>query len=409
MCIRVKVVKLKVRIGVFVLVCAALLAIAASQVVVSWDTEQSECSTCHTNQGVITVNTVTTVDTEPGATFSLNVQVDGTGGPSTLLVRFPTLVEDNDEFTYIGLDASGTVNDGDSADTNGAALQIEVDYSIVAPAIAGTYTLKVYGVGNNQHSQSALITVNAIPAGPGPLITNVNGTPDIPLEDETVLVKANVTSADTIVGVTLQYSTDNGTNWNNVTMTLVGGLYQGTIPVLPDGTYVVFRIVAVDDNGIWSVSGELSYRVGDIPLPPPPPPLQFHYGWYLGVPALILAYVGTALEYYDEERFTREHGIMLSLAYFLTLINVISLVTTSPGAWSALNPINLIQFDLARLTPFLHSWHIWLGIVSMIFGTLALVSHLAGWKTCNLGLPAVLLWTILGLTGMYFNVVGFVM
>jgi len=407
--IRVNTVKMKVRIGVIVLVCTAVLVIAASQLAIGWSTEQNECSLCHTaSPSGISVTTVASVDTEPGDTFSLNVRVDGTGGPTVLLVRFPTNVEDNADFTYVGLDASGTVNDGDAADLDGGSLLIEVDYSIVAPVVAGTYTLRVYGAGNNGHSASADITVNAIPAGPGPLITNINGTPDIPLEDQDVVVTANVTAGVAITDVTLQYSINNVT-WYNVTMSLVGNLYHGTIPAQLDGTYVTYRIVAVDEDGIWSVSGVLSYRVGDIPLPPPPPPLQFHYGWYLGAPALVIAYIGTALEYYDEERFTREHGIMLSIAYFLTLINVISLITASPGSWTALNPIHLFQFDLLNLTPFLHSWHIWLGIISMILGTLALISHLAGWKTCNLGLPAVLLWTILGLTGMYFNVVGFVM
>lgn len=401
---------MKVRIGVFVLVCAAVLLVAGSQLAVGFDNVESDCSVggCHTNPSTIVVNTVTTIDTEPGATFSLNVQVDATGGPSTIVVKFPTGVADNADFTYVGLGASGLVRDDEAADVDTDPLQIEVDYSIVAPVVAGTYTLRLYAVGDGGTGTSTSITVNSIPSGPGPLITNINGTPGIPIEDEDVVVTANVTSGVAIAGVTLQYSTNNVT-WSNVTMTLVGQLYQGTIPAQPDNTYVTYRVVAVDEDGIWSVSGVLSYRVGDIPIPPPPPPLQFHFGWYLGAPALVIAYIGTALEYYDEERFTREHGIMLSIAYFLTLINVVSLITANPSAWSALNPINLIQFDLLRLTPFLHSWHIWLGIISMIFGTLALVSHLAGWKTCNLGLPAVILWTILGLTGMYFNVVGFVM
>jgi hypothetical protein len=408
MYIRVKAVKMKVRIGVFVLVCVALLFVAASQLAVGNADWQNDCSACHSNPSTIVINTVTTIDTEPSATFSLNVQVDATGGPTSLVVKFPTGVSDNADFTYVGLDASGFVRDDDAADVDTDALQIEVDYSIVAPVVAGTYTLEFYAAGNGGTGTSVSITVNSIPAGPGPLITDINGTPGIPLEDEDVAIIANVTSAVAITGVTLQYSTNNVT-WNDATMTLVGQLYHGTIPAQPDDTYVTYRIVAVDEDGIWSVSGVLSYRVGDIPLPPPPPPLQFHYGWYLGMPALVIAYIGTALEYYDEERFTREHGIMLSIAYFLTLINVVSLITTSPSSWSALNPVNLFQFDLLRLTPFLHSWHIWLGIISMIFGTLALISHLAGWKTCNLGLPAVILWTILGLTGMYFNVVGFVM
>jgi hypothetical protein len=132
-----------------------------------------------------------------------------------------------------------------------------------------------------------------------------------------------------------------------------------------------------------------------------------HYGFYLGLPAIVLAYLGTALEYYDEERFTRIHGYMLTAAYFLTLINVCWLFIEDPATWTALDPMYLI--NPAQILLFVHSWHIWLGIISMIFGTLALISHIAGWKTCNLGLPAVILWTILGLTGVYLNTEGFLL
>jgi hypothetical protein len=84
------------------------------------------------------------------------------------------------------------------------------------------------------------------------------------------------------------------------------------------------------------------------------------------MPAIFLAYIGTALEYYDEERFTRVHGIMLSAAYILTTINVLALFTSDPAGWTALNPIYL--FDMSNILLFVHSWHIWLGFVSMYFG-----------------------------------------
>ncbi len=406
--LRVKALRARVRVGILVVVCGALFILAASQLTVGFADLQSDCGStgCHVNPSTIVINTVTTIDTEPGATFSLNVQVDATGGPSSLVVKFPTGVSDNGDFTYVGLDVSGFVRDDDAADLDTDPLQIEVDYSIVAPVIAGTYDLEFYAVGNGGTGTSTSITVNVIQVGPGPSITDVNGTPGIPTEEETVIVTANVTSGVAITEVTLQYSVDNST-WNNVTMTLVGQLYQCTIPAQPDDTYVTYRIVALDADGIWSVTGVLAYRVGDFPEPPPPPPTQWHFGWYLGAPALLLAYLGTALEYYDEEKFTKAHGIMLSLAYILTSINVVALITASPSAWIALNPVYLFQFDLLRIGTFIHSWHIWLGIISMILGTLAFITHLAGWKTCNLGLPAVILWTVLGFTGMYLNVVGF--
>lgn len=388
-----------------VIVCGALIFLAASQFVTSFSNQQGDCSIsgCHDNPSALTISlSATTFNIEPGDTFQLDVEITSTAGTTELVVKFPTNLQNNDEFTYTGLATDGLVRDGDVNDQDGADNDhIQYQYTIQSPAIAGTYTLQIFAAGNTPHSRSQLITVNAIPTGPGPLITNVNGTPGIPLADEAVVVTANVTSEAVISEVTLQYSTDNGTAWTNVTMTLSGNLYEGTIPGLADDTFVTYRVVAVDENGIESISGELTYRVGDIPVPPPEPLPQLHYGWYLGFPALFFAYLGTALEYYDEERFTRIHGYMLTIAYFLTLINVLWLVNTGPGAWTAADPAYL--FDTSNMLMFMHSWHIWLGFVSMIFGTLALITHVAGWKTCNLGLPAVLLWTILGIMGIYLG------
>ena len=104
---------------------------------------------------------------------------------------------------------------------------------------------------------------------------------------------------------------------------------------------------------------------------------------------------------YDEERFTKLHGIMLGMAYFLTLINVSWLFFEDASSFTAMNVQYL--FDPSNMIMFVHPWHIWLGIISMVLGTLALITHLGGWKTCNLGLPAVVLWTILGFTGMYLG------
>ncbi|TFG95095.1 hypothetical protein E4H12_13995 [Candidatus Thorarchaeota archaeon] len=181
---------------------------------------------------------------------------------------------------------------------------------------------------------------------------------------------------------------------------LSSGVYSGIIPGFQNDQLVVWRIVAADASGVETVGPTLSYIVGQIPVEPIEIP-QFHYGWLLGAPALFFAYLGTALEDYDEERFTKVHGMMLTVAYILTTINVVALVMEPAGVWAAMNPAYL--FNLSNMLLFMHSWHIWLGIISMILGTLALLTHLGGWKTCNLGLPAVILWTILGIMGIYLG------
>ena len=178
------------------------------------------------------------------------------------------------------------------------------------------------------------------------------------------------------------------------------GTYNGIIPGYPNNQEVLWRIIAADASGVETVSPIQSYIVGNIPVEPIEIP-SFHYGWWLGAPALVIAYIGTALEYYDEERFTKIHGMMLGVAYILTAINVAALALEPASIWSIMNPVYL--FDLSNMLMFMHAWHVWLGIISMVLGTLALITHLGGWKTCNLGLPAVVLWTILGIMGFYLG------
>jgi hypothetical protein len=377
----------------------AFVIVIASQATVAFTSEQGACDTtlCHTTATAITVTTDASVDTEEGAEFSFVVTASATSGPTTLVIKFPLNLESNALFNIVG---DGLVRDGQGADLDPDPMEMEVNYTLTAPAIAGSYILEIWAAGNNGHAAATTITVNVIHVGVGPSVADFTIEPTSPLQNESVFVSANVSSEAGIVSAVLQHRANTTTDWTNITMTQVGGYYQATIPIYPAGTTVEFRIVARDGDGVEVFTDPpLQYTVQAIP------PIQMHYGFLLGAPALILAYLGTALEYYDEERFTKLHGMMLTAAYFLTLINVVWLFQEDTGAWTALDPAYLI--NPAELMLFIHSWHIWLGIVSMIFGTLALITHIAGWKTCNLGLPAVLMWTILGLTGFYLNAVGF--
>ncbi|MGY5872570.1 MAG: hypothetical protein RTV72_10010, partial [Candidatus Thorarchaeota archaeon] len=293
------------------------------------------------------------------------------------------------------------VVDNEAGDSNPTANEILTTYSITAPSFSGTYTLTIYAGQHRPNAVSTSVTVNVVEGGPGPVIGAPSTIPEVPRANQEFNVSALVTSPETITYVRLQYSTDNGSVWTNVTMSeLSNGTYSGIIPGFARNQLVLWRIVAADASGFEKVSPTLSYVVGQIPVEPIVIP-QFHYGWWLGAPALFLAYLGTALEYYDEERFTKIHGIMLGAAYILTTINVAVLVMEPAGVWSIMNPIYL--FDLSNMLAFMHAWHVWLGIISMILGTLAFITHLGGWKTCNLGLPAVILWTILGIMGFYLG------
>ncbi|MFX0106984.1 MAG: hypothetical protein ACFE7R_01750 [Candidatus Hodarchaeota archaeon] len=395
--------KKQVRVAVVLVVAALVLGIIAMQNVTGYPTYNDPCTDCHSNPGGIIITAPTSVDVEQGNDFSLYIIVDGIDDQNALAMKFQDGRADNDQFVFAGLPDDGLVEDGDSADLNPAADLIEVNYTVTGPALTGQYTMRLYVAQHTPYGTEYDITVNVIPPpGPGPSILSVEtDIDDLVLANETVTVVANVTSDVEIVEVTLQYNT-NGSAWVNVTMVETDGLYTATIPNFQVNTVVEFRIVALDSDGIEAISGTSTYTVSDIPEPPPPPPVILHYGWLLGFPALFFAYLGSALEYYDEERFTRIHGIMLTLAYVLTSINVITLIGLDPMAWNAMAIENL--FNIGNLLVFMHAWHIWIGIISMILGTLALLTHLGGWKTCNLGLPAVILWTVLGFQGLYLGV-----
>jgi hypothetical protein len=400
-------VKKQIRIAILVVAATAVLFLAATNVIATPGTHTAcSVSGCHDDPTGMTISaSPTTVTVERGENFNVVINVDGISGQDVLHMKFPSQVADNAQFTYGSFDSEGSVDDGGAADLNSAADQLEVNYTITAPDTVGTYTLTAYAAQHTPHSTDVSITVNVIPpSGPGPSILFLNGTPSIPIDTQQVVVSANVTSSETITGVTLQYSLDNGTSWTNVTMSVVGQLYQGAIPQFDNGTHVVYRVVAVDNLGEETISWQLEYTVGNFPTPPPEPIVipQAHFGWYIGAPALVIAYVGIALEYYDEERFTKIHGMMLGVAYIMTSVNVCWLFFSDPAIFTAMAPQYLI--NLGNIIMFVHSWHIWLGIISMILGTLAFITHLGGWKTCNLGLPAVVIWTILGFTGLYLGV-----
>jgi len=109
-----------------------------------------------------------------------------------------------------------------------------------------------------------------------PTISNVKHSPLSPSSEETVSVSAEVTepiNASGVELVILSYQTDS--DWTNVTMTIEGMLYKGTIPALPNGTTVQYKILARDYAGNWADSDVFAYTVGAIPPPLFPPIAEF--------------------------------------------------------------------------------------------------------------------------------------
>jgi hypothetical protein len=388
----------RTKIGIILASVFLLVVLAAGHVMAS-RTVQTDCSVCHTDPTGIAITATSSIDVDSGHTFQLDVQATGQASQPNFVLKIPSEVDNNSQFTIVFPSPNGLVIDNDASDLDATSKVIHVIYNITAPGVAGAYTLTVYAVQDPPHGESHSITVNVAQVGPaiGQPSTNV----EAPNANQPLTVTVEVTSSFGVDYVKLQYRVDVGADWTNVSMTETteANVYTGQIPGLAKDVEVQWRIIAEDSSGV-ATSVINSYTVGQIPVHPLILP-QFHYGWYIGLPALVLAYVGTALEYYDEERFTKIHGMMLGVAYILTTINVFSLFMEPAGTWSVLNPAYLL--DISNMLHFMHAWHVWLGIISVILGTLAFITHLGGWKTCNLGLPAVVLWTILGIMGVYLG------
>ena len=395
--------KRNTKIGLL-LVSAFLLLLVASNNVLASRTYEVDCSSssCHNDASGISITLPTSLDVDAGETFQLDVQATGSAARTSFVLKIPSDVSQNDQFVIEYPSADGLVDDNDAADLDTDDKEIHVIYNLTAPDFAGAFTLTIYAVQNPPYGASQSVTINVAQVGEGPAIGIPSTEPEVPRANQDFTVSVAITSEVGVDYVILQYSTTNGTSWVNVTMTETtqAGVYTGTIPGMLRDQEVLWRIVAADTSGSESVGPTLTYVVGQIPVEPFVLP-QFHYGWYIGAPAIVLAYIGTALEYYDEERFTKIHGYMLGIAYILTSLNVLSLFTDAATTLKYMNPVYLV--DLSNMLYFMHSWHIWLGIISIILGTLAFITHLGGWKTCNLGLPAVVLWTILGIMGIYLG------
>ena len=395
---KVTLVKKNTKIGILVVTCFLAVLLFSLNYVVANSTYEVDCSSCHSNAGTLSVSTSSSVTIGTGENFQLDVDVTGGGSLTYVYTKFPHDVSDNDEFAF----APSGVQDGGAGDDNPSAGAISATFTVTAPDFPGDYELAVYAVGSGQNYDRQDITVTVEASGEGPVFTGIGRSAQYPLASQALTVNATVESTVGIDKVILSYSLDNGSTWTNRTMTLTAGVYEANIPGQPYGTTVIYKVIARDTDGIETPSSQFTYVSGYVPVEPIEIP-QLHYGWLLGAPALVIAYIGTALEYYDEERFTKVHGIMLGTAYILTSINVLFLFFEGPGIWITMDPANL--FNLASMVTFVHCWHIWLGIISMILGTLAVITHLGGWKTCNLGLPAVIIWTILGFTGFYLGTV----
>jgi hypothetical protein len=94
----------------------------------------------------------------------------------------------------------------------------------------------------------------------GPEIQVVHN-PEDPDTNELVTVTATIIDTHGVIEAILEYTTDGGVGWNNVTMVQSSSTWTGTIPAQSPDTEVQYRVYAQDSYGYWTISSTRSYVV----------------------------------------------------------------------------------------------------------------------------------------------------
>ncbi|MGQ9691600.1 MAG: OmpL47-type beta-barrel domain-containing protein, partial [Thermoproteota archaeon] len=178
------------------------------------------------------------------------------------------------------------------------------DYFKTITLSEGAHSWSVEAIDNVDNSASwsgtLTLTVDSAP----PTVSGLS-TPSNPVFGEPTAISCQVSDDKSGVGrVNLYYSTNGGSSWTNITMTLQGGSYTSSIPSQMPFTGVQYYVEAVDNVGNKLRTSTASYNVGIpiwlyiaviavvvvlvivlllrrrkptpqpvyVPLPPPPPP-----------------------------------------------------------------------------------------------------------------------------------------
>lgn len=180
-------------------------------------------------------------------TVTVTAKVNDSIGVSTVLLMY--VVEGNS--TNVTMQLSG--NDMYTGEIPGFSGNTEVQFKIFANDTSDNWA----------STEFYNYTVKDLDA---PVFESVAWSPEAPYDNESVVVRANVTDPAGISTVILYYTT-NGTDWILVQMVLDNSLYVGTIPSFAQGTTVQFKIFANDTWGNYAFSSVYSYTVLDTTPP----------------------------------------------------------------------------------------------------------------------------------------------
>lgn len=123
--------------------------------------------------------------------------------------------------------------------------------SIGYVSMEGTWTLKIKLKDDDPLLTPIAFEVYSSYDTTKPSIGTPLREPETVILHQNVTISVNVTDAESgIAEVILSYSTDNGTTWNNATMSPeIGDTYMGQILGFSEGIHVWYRIIAYDNAG----------------------------------------------------------------------------------------------------------------------------------------------------------------
>ena len=150
---------------------------------------------------------------------------------------------------------------------------------------------------------------------------------------------------------------------------------------LPDLAFLEFE-VNVGEASLWQkIVNFFRYQILN------------HMNIYIGGTAILCLALGTLLYEIDNQKFTKTHGILATIAFTLTTINVIFIL--QPGLAIVGTFIeNPSGIDWSHLI------HITTGIIGYVAGIVAVITGLSGIRTKKPGYIALIFWTFNFLYGI---------
>lgn len=136
--------------------------------------------------------------------------------------------------------------------------------------IVGDFTIKLVSNGVTQIGIDDVSWTNYTSAtNVLPSITNILINPSNPLTNQAVTVSATITDSDgTIQEAYIMWGATSGSLTNNVSMSLNGDKYEGTIPAQASAGSIYFTISAKDNSGDTKTSDENSISITAPNIPP---------------------------------------------------------------------------------------------------------------------------------------------